>query len=296
MSSNSYHSLFEDALRKSIALSPTLVMTSRPSGPPKPHSNNCARFLIVLEGSKHLKLIDTSGREKNVTLNRGEAIFGAPGNCFWDIWDTAMTAFSIVFTPNFMRFVLIEHDGVHPHQQAPVIGKDTQTVGPGWKGTYLHLEWRGSSVVSSIVAVLNALAENASNKIPGGDELLLALLKNVLWQMEMPKDETLYSRAERLWHDINDYIEMHFTEPFLREKTAKAFLIHPDHLTRLFKMHGLSFTMAITRRRLELASSLLRNSKLSIGEIAAQCGFSSPSYFNRCFLRQYNLAPGKFRM
>ena len=250
----------------------------------------------MLEGLKHLKLIDSSGTEKSVTLNRGEAIFGAPGNCFWDIWDTAMVAFSIVFTPNFMRFVLIEHDGISPQRQSAVIGQDTQIIGPGWKGTYLHLEWGRNSVAPAILSALNALADDSHNDIPCGDELLLALLKNVLWQMEIPKDVKLYSRSERLWHDINDYIEMHFTEPYLREKAAKAFLIHPDHLTRLFKAHGLGFSTEITQRRLELARSLLRNSKLSIGEIAAQCGFSSPSYFNRCFLKKYNIPPGKCRL
>ena len=47
--------------------------------------------------------------------------------------------------------------------------------------------------------------------------------------------------------------------------------------------------------RLEKARELLTHTNLSILEVAFQCGFSSSSYFARCFAKEFALRPSELR-
>ena len=43
--------------------------------------------------------------------------------------------------------------------------------------------------------------------------------------------------------------------------------------------------------RLQRAAQLLKNSQLTVSEIAYQVGFNDPGYFTRCFKKQFNQSP-----
>jgi AraC-like DNA-binding protein len=50
----------------------------------------------------------------------------------------------------------------------------------------------------------------------------------------------------------------------------------------------------IQKIRLKRASELLMEQKLTISEVAYEVGFSSPSYFSKCFQKQYQTSPTDF--
>ena len=58
---------------------------------------------------------------------------------------------------------------------------------------------------------------------------------------------------------------------------------------------GRSVSGEITRLRLQRCSNLLRNTDLSLCEIASRCGFSSSTYFCRFFKRNTGITPLSFR-
>lgn len=58
---------------------------------------------------------------------------------------------------------------------------------------------------------------------------------------------------------------------------------------------GKSVNQFIREVRLDEAIKLLKNNDLTASEIAYQVGFSSPSYFNKCFLDRYGLTPGEYK-
>ncbi|MBO5270967.1 MAG: helix-turn-helix transcriptional regulator, partial [Clostridia bacterium] len=65
---------------------------------------------------------------------------------------------------------------------------------------------------------------------------------------------------------------------------------------RLFKSWaGISPNEYRTRMRISAAKSMLRNSSLSIREIAMQIGYSDPYYFSRCFRRSVGVSPLTYR-
>ena len=294
-----YEAFFK-ALAEAEGLRPALKqVVRRPVGPCRTNFNNCARFLMVLEGRKRLFFVDADGQQRELTLSPGEVVFGVPGNCFWDAWDTPHRMLSMVFPPRLLRLVMVEHDGGPVHRlSSAAIGTNTTISGAGWLARYLHLEWGGEPVAPGILKALVTLAEAEPEAgAVGGDELLLALLKNLRHRLASAPSAGigLHSRAEQLWRSVNDLLDMEFTQGLTREYVAAHFRSHPDHLTRLFRQHGDGFNAAILRRRLELACRLLQERRLGIAEIAYQAGFSSPSYFTRCFFQYYHTSPGKWR-
>lgn len=70
----------------------------------------------------------------------------------------------------------------------------------------------------------------------------------------------------------------------------------PDHLSRSFRVHsGTRLCRYIEDCRLEQAVHLLANSNLKIAAIAWSCGFRSPSYFDRIFMKLRGTTPRAIR-
>lgn len=66
-----------------------------------------------------------------------------------------------------------------------------------------------------------------------------------------------------------------------------------SHLVR--KWFGISFRELLRDTRMSRARYLLRNSELSLGEIADQCGLANVYHFSREFKKHSGLPPGKYR-
>lgn len=63
---------------------------------------------------------------------------------------------------------------------------------------------------------------------------------------------------------------------------------------KLMSLTGQKPSEFIRTIRLKHAARLLKERKLSISEISDMCGFSSTSYFYRCFKKQYGVQPGNY--
>ena len=72
---------------------------------------------------------------------------------------------------------------------------------------------------------------------------------------------------------------------------------HPDYFRRAFKRYtSLSPLSFLNRMRIERAKDLLQlESSLSVGEIAARCGFRDPLYFSTAFRREVGHSPLSYR-
>ena len=65
-------------------------------------------------------------------------------------------------------------------------------------------------------------------------------------------------------------------------------------LRKLKKQTGLSVSQFIRQVRLERALEILRDGNATVSEISWQVGFSSTSYFIKCFREIYGYPPGEF--
>ncbi len=78
---------------------------------------------------------------------------------------------------------------------------------------------------------------------------------------------------------------------------AAHFGFSEDYLSKLFKREtGENISSYITCLRLNHACRLLKNTQLTISEIALACGYSSSNYFCRSFKKQLDLTPNEYRL
>lgn len=83
-------------------------------------------------------------------------------------------------------------------------------------------------------------------------------------------------------------------EPDLSE-TARLLGLPPWTLRRRLQLEGQSFRQLVQNTRHSLACSYLRDTRLSLTEIAWQLGFSSSEAFQRAFKRWQEQTPGEYR-
>lgn len=119
------------------------------------------------------------------------------------------------------------------------------------------------------------------------------------WLMRMlaaaPAREREHPHAEAL-ERARRHAEAHFAEPLGVDDLAKIAGFSRFHFTRLFTAHtGSSPTAWLVDLRVKEAARLLRESRLSLKEIATRCGFSDAGFFGKTFAQRTGQPPGEYR-
>jgi len=92
------------------------------------------------------------------------------------------------------------------------------------------------------------------------------------------------------------YMERHYLENININQLAERSGFSPRHFTRLFlKTYNTTPIEYIIHLRLQKACSLLKGTRLSISEIAFQCGYNDSNYFTRQFRKEFSLTPSEYR-
>ena len=98
----------------------------------------------------------------------------------------------------------------------------------------------------------------------------------------------------RLRH-VTDFIDAHLDEDLTIESLAKEACLSPFHFARAFKAAtGTAPHRYLTERRIERAKALIAQGKLSLIEIAEECGFSSQAHLTRWFKRSVGATPREY--
>lgn len=92
------------------------------------------------------------------------------------------------------------------------------------------------------------------------------------------------------------YIDHHFQHKLYLKDLSIKFYINQVYCCQLFKKTlGRTFSEYVTDLRIKKACELLKNTDLSIEEIATKVGYSDYYYFNKVFKKQCGITPTKFR-
>ena len=154
-------------------------------------------------------------------------------------------------------------------------------------------------------AVLEALdrAFIAADEEKDGYELEICGLLNRAWQgiyalaqpvigarQPLPRMET--ARLKQML----GFIREHFAEDISPADIAAAAGVCERECFRCFKQElGTTPLSSLTDFRVRKAAELLRETDRSVTDIAAACGFATPSYFGEVFRRRMNLSPLAYR-
>ncbi len=96
--------------------------------------------------------------------------------------------------------------------------------------------------------------------------------------------------------DTYKYVKENYFEGITSRTAAKALHINNSYFCRRFKKtFGCCFAEYLIEFRLENAKSLLKDSVMSISDIAVKTGFCSFSYFSKVFKESTGITPSQYR-
>lgn len=112
----------------------------------------------------------------------------------------------------------------------------------------------------------------------------------------LERKRRISNEAKRLVRQAMGYIHKNFSESMSRRDIAQQIGITEDHLTFCFRQElGVTPIQYLQRYRINQAKRLLKESELTITEIAFNVGFSDSGYFSRLFHRETGLSPETYR-
>lgn len=92
------------------------------------------------------------------------------------------------------------------------------------------------------------------------------------------------------------YIKQNYPSKITLNLLSEKFSRSQSLLVKAFKKeYGTTIMNALMEIRLEKAAEHLKSGRLSVKEVAAECGFSEQNYFSKAFSRKYGCAPSEYR-
>ena len=159
-------------------------------------------------------------------------------------------------------------------------------------GPLVRLQPEGAALRTAIQVITDGLAGAIDSPFRSSSlayQLAMALADELLPTGGASARPPRVERAMR-------YAREHFRAPIGVPELAAEAGYSRAHFTRLFtSAEGLSPADYLRHVRLEAAVKLLQTSRLSLHEIAVQCGFNDGAYFAKVFRRAFNMAPTAFR-
>jgi AraC-like DNA-binding protein len=116
-----------------------------------------------------------------------------------------------------------------------------------------------------------------------------------IMEISCPSDSLGATSAETV-RKVHDYLVEHLSERVTIEELSRMFHINATTLKEAFKTeYGTSLAAHIKEHRMEKAATLLRESGMSVAEIAKIVGFESRSRFTSAFKERYGVLPSEYR-
>ena len=227
---------------------------------------------------------------KRIELREGELLFLGQ-NARQEIFPASEgdIAVNFIIQPSFFDKTL-EMLGA---EETPIKSFFLRSLFDGENQGYLHFKVSGVLPVQNLVEnLIWTLINNTSNK-RNINQTTMGLL---FMQLLNHTDKLVYeSRETRAIMDIFRYIEDNYKNGSL---TEAAELLHYDFywLSHEIKNRtGKTYTEHLQEKRLSQAGFLLKNTSLSVEEIAIAIGYENKSYFHKLFANKFGTSPKKYR-
>ncbi|MFG6382826.1 MAG: 2-isopropylmalate synthase [Lachnospiraceae bacterium] len=120
--------------------------------------------------------------------------------------------------------------------------------------------------------------------------MALCVAVNKLEQIQ----QTEQCRDERL-NEIMNYIQEHYLTVTLDELTEKMHLTKPYLSKYIKEKSGKTFGEIVKNVRMKRARTLLKNTSMTVENIAEDVGYQNVEHFNRLFKKKYGITPMQFR-
>lgn len=158
------------------------------------------------------------------------------------------------------------------------------------------LDYRGGGDV--LTCMRNIFLEMEGRQ-PGYEIICQAYMEILITRLMRSTSLSLSSAvpsSSRQCAAIRHYIDTHYKEQLNLDQLAEEAHVNKFYLAHAFKEeYGLSPISYLISRRIEESRYLLRETDMSLSQIARVLGFSSASYFSQSFRRAEGISPMEFR-
>jgi AraC family transcriptional regulator len=154
--------------------------------------------------------------------------------------------------------------------------------------------FRDRYVGAAMEALLRAAQMGVQTRPGYAEKLADALLSHLaLWADTLPDEP---AQGDEILSELLAWVDAHLGQKLSLDQLAARAHMSRALFTRRFRdATGLSAHQYLTRRRVEVAQRLLRDSDQDLAWIAHETGFSSQSHFTAWFREVTGSTPGRFR-
>ena len=196
---------------------------------------------------------------------------------------------TIIFNPDYF----IKDENIYEKYILPLLEKDA----------FAHIQFNIKKGIGLDINALMKEIEALEDEKPIGYELEeYSLIYKVIrylylaYQSSKQSIHTAYDAHVQIQRNMTSFIHEHFSSKIGLEDIAEAGQVSKSTCIRLFhKYTGKSPIDFLNNYRLQMSAEKLVTTSEQITEIAYACGFGQPSYFNRLFLKEYNMTPNQYR-
>ena len=196
---------------------------------------------------------------------------------------------TIIFNPDYF----IKDQNIYEKYILPLLEKDA----------FAHIQFNIKKGIGLDINTLMKEIEALEDEKPIGYELEeYSLIYKVIrylylaYQSSKQSIHTTYDANVQIQRNMTSFIHEHFNSKIGLEDIAEAGKVSKSTCIRLFhKYTGKSPIDFLNSYRLQMSAEKLVATSEQITEIAYACGFGQPSYFNRLFLKEYNMTPNQYR-
>ena len=156
----------------------------------------------------------------------------------------------------------------------------------------LILSLHNDAILQALTEIYEAWGNKPTDELNMIGKLYLFLSQLVGLQQEVREENNITSVYIE---NALKYIQYNYSHSIDITSIADSIGISRSHLYRAFIKHlGISPNDYITRFRINRACSLLRNSDLTISNIANSVGYDDPLYFSRVFKKVKGVSPSMY--
>lgn len=230
---------------------------------------------------KHLEVMAVYSSQVRVTID-GQNYLLHPGDLYVVFPNVlhaieATDAEAVVMIVDFEKYPAFQDVLLHNRPEVPVLQK----------GTFAPVV---HELLNRMVSLMPQEASRTQDILSGYANALLGELLMCLKLVKRSTDSNLMQR-------LIFYILENYTSPISLEGIAQSLGYSKFYISREIRtLFGCNLPTLINSYRLSMAQNLLLTTDLSVGRIAADCGFQNQSAFNRLFLKQVSMTPGQYRL
>ncbi|MEI8245716.1 MAG: helix-turn-helix transcriptional regulator [Lentisphaerota bacterium] len=237
------------------------------------------RLVAIISGERNHCYAD-GNRIVNVTSSAGDILLVEPYAGLWSEEDQTYDMLSIVGKPAFIRLVSKQ--------------RTSGDIRPNDPDEFLHA---GSEETKIAMLLMEALFLSQCRNTPSDFLSFLQLIVDECETAMHSRTGEQMPNSQYLLENIITFVDDHLREELSCGRIADEFKINANYVAQLFvRFRQCGFAEYVRDMRLELAASLLRSSRMNIGEIADYCGFSQANYFIRVFKKHYAMTPHNYRL